>query len=91
MPMKSIWSSPTVRFDREELRERLDPVQFNVTQERGTERCERCHVLYIKIKETVAPNCPTRHTILLWEGKNSELPWLAARVPVDNTISLDCT
>ncbi len=39
--MKSEWMSPpapTLRFDKEELRERLDPLQFNVTQERGTER-----------------------------------------------------
>ncbi len=41
MPMKPMEYGtpvPRVRYDREELRERLDPIQFNVTQEKGTER-----------------------------------------------------
>ena len=29
---------PALKFDKGELRERLDPIAFQVTQEKGTER-----------------------------------------------------
>ncbi len=42
MPQRSDFTGapfhPEVRFDRAELRERLDPVQYRVTQEHDTER-----------------------------------------------------
>ena len=31
-------ASPNVTFDKGELRERLAPLEYNVTQEKGTER-----------------------------------------------------
>ena len=37
MPFKKL-DEPRVKVDKAELRERLDPVQYRVTQERGTEK-----------------------------------------------------
>ncbi|XP_040565947.1 uncharacterized protein [Lepeophtheirus salmonis] len=37
MPMK-IEEPPSVKFDKTELRDRLTPIEFQITQERGTER-----------------------------------------------------
>jgi hypothetical protein len=38
MPMKPETFSPTILVDRESLRERLSPLEFQVTQEKNTER-----------------------------------------------------
>lgn len=37
MPMKPV-QTPTTKFDKTELKERLDPIEYQVTQENGTER-----------------------------------------------------
>ena len=37
MPMKPV-QVPNTRYDKAELRERLDPIEYYVTQEKGTER-----------------------------------------------------
>jgi len=38
MPVTPRCASPNVMFDKGELRERLDPIEYHVTQEKGTER-----------------------------------------------------
>jgi peptide methionine sulfoxide reductase MsrB len=38
MPMMAMMASPNVVYDKAELRERLDPVEYYVTQEKGTEK-----------------------------------------------------
>ena len=38
MPVTPRCASPNVMFDKGELRARLDPIEYQVTQEKGTER-----------------------------------------------------
>ena len=38
MPPRKPDEPPVAKFDKMELRERLDPIAFQVTQEKGTER-----------------------------------------------------
>ena len=45
MPMKPD-TSPNIVVDKEELRNRLTPMEYQITQEKGTERLVQAHKLF---------------------------------------------